>query len=203
MKKSYFIIGIILPLFSQSVSAISPLNTEHALTILKNTCSTPNAKLDVKVSGDLLQVQSFVAEASKGRVLLSKKELDALVAPVTDLSNQQPVNVRHCIQQELGKLFNAMAASSAEEIIFIKTDGNYFVTEEFDKVITTVSTNPTKDWGVDDVVQQSGMSPAKVRLYLEIAAQNKLGIYTEWKNSFEIGRKGLSYVLIKEDSMNQ
>jgi hypothetical protein len=176
-------------------------SVEQAIAFLRSACVTSGSSLELKASGDgSLQVRSILGSGVKGSVTLTKKELEGFADAASALGAQQASEMRNCMKPYIDKILAALltgTANTSPQSISIQTGGNYFITSEFDKVIAAASRLPTTSRDVDAVAEDSGLHAAKVRLYLEIAAENDLGEYDVWGDDFKINKRGISYVLSK------
>lgn len=186
---------------SQAVAQTSP-RVEQAITFLKAACVTGGSSLDLRIGGDgSLQINSIQNAGIHGTITLTKKELEGFADAASELAAQQASEMRSCMKPHVDRILSALlsgGSAGSPASVTIQTDGNYFVAAEFDKVLAAASTRPDHQWNIEPLARDANVHPAKVRFYLEIASDNKLGYYSPNFHTFQLNRKGVNYVLSRD-----
>jgi hypothetical protein len=141
----------------------------------------------------------------KGSVTLTKKELEGFADAASAVSAQQATEMRNCMKPYIDKILAAMLSgyiTDSPQTYEIKTDGYYFVTEEFHKVIAYLASQAEQPSYTYQVARGASINQAKASHYIGIAAQNQLvqgagGWSSQYGSEYKITRKGLAYVLSK------
>lgn len=176
-------------------------NVEQAIAFLKAACVTGGSSLDIKVTGDGgLLLRNVLASGVKGSVTVTKKELEGFVDAASAVGGQQASEMRACMKPYIDKILSAMLSegtASKPETISINADGNFFVTAEFDRVISLIASEPTRIWNTESLARESGVSQAKILLYISTAVANGLAGSVAGGEYMKVNQKGIKYALAK------
>lgn len=175
-------------------------NIEQAVSFLRSACVTGGSSIDIKVTGDGgLLLRNVLASGVKGTVSVTKKELEGLADAASAAGAQQASEMRSCMKPYIDKILTALlsqGSAAKPEAITINADGNYFISTEFDKVVAIIANAPTRYFEAGEISKQSGISTAKVLLYIVIAKENGLGRSRDMQD-LKIEPKGIRYALTK------
>ncbi|CAH8206845.1 hypothetical protein [Vibrio aestuarianus] len=177
-------------------------NVDKAVEFLEKACVTKGSSFEIKAAADgSIKVKNLLNSGVKGSVSLSKKELVGFADAASELSANQASEMRTCmkpyIDQILSVLLNPELSGNAKEVK-INTEGQYFKTEEFDKVMLELSSSPNA-WHTPEYISTAiEMHPVKVKGYFNIASTNGLGKYmfpNDSTSQLQLTDKGVTYVL--------
>lgn len=178
-------------------------SVQQAISFLKSACVTSGSSLDITAtSGGTFQLKSTQSTGAQGSIILNKKELEGFADAASMVSAQQASEMRNCMKPYIDKILASLLTNGAvvgPKSFNVTTEGYYFVTEEFDKVMAVFAESDGRPTPLNFVTSKTNLSIAKVRHYAEIARSNNLGNLNEYSQiTFLINRQGVAYVLSKE-----